>query len=97
MKIWSVKCGAQITAHRGTEWALRDPLRSTYALADPGAGTSSPAPLSTRSSPSPPKAPILREPGSRNRGGRPRYLSDLDAVSGPPKPQFPPPQGPCRL
>lgn len=33
MKIWSVKCGAQITAYRGTEWALRDPLRSTNALA----------------------------------------------------------------
>lgn len=59
-------------------------------LLDPSTGFSSPAPLSTSPSPSPPKAPILREPGSRNRGGGPRYLSDLDAVSGPPKPQFPP-------
>lgn len=67
MKIWPVKCGAKITAHRGAEWAPRDPLRSTYALASPSTGFSSPGPLSTCPIPSPSKAPILRADGNRAR------------------------------
>lgn len=38
-----------------------------------------------------------QEPDSRDRRGRPRHPSDLDAVSGLPEPQFPLAQGLCRI
>lgn len=65
-----------------------------------------PAPGSIVQSPYPPVpfpspsyssgSPGRQEPDS-GTGGRPRHPSDLDAVSGPPEPQFPQPQGPWHI